>query len=64
MTIIEAQDLALDIRAETGVRTDVRQIGNGQWVVIWNNLFIWNAADWQRVKSVGDPGSVEEKVEQ
>jgi hypothetical protein len=51
MNIIEAQDLAIDIRLEVGGRTDVRQIGNGEWIVLYNyTVFVWNASDWSRYK--------------
>lgn len=51
MTILEAQDLAIDIRLQTGQHTDLRQIGNGEWVVWYNyTLFVWDAADWERIK--------------
>lgn len=54
MNIIEAQDLALDIRLESGARTDVRQIGNGEWIVMLNYFtFIWSPADWSRFKLEG-----------
>lgn len=54
MTIMEAQDLGSDIKRETGAHVEVRQIGNGEWVVLLNSTkYIWGADDWQRLKSEG-----------
>lgn len=50
MTKTEAQDLAFDIRAETGICTNLLQIGNGEWVVLVNRIFVWDAQDWEKVK--------------
>ena len=51
MTILEAQDLAIEIRYETNARVEVIQLGNGEWVVIVNTTtYIWSAADWEKVK--------------
>lgn len=50
MTRIEAQDLAFDIRTETGMRTNLLQIGNGEWVVLVNRMFVWSAQDWENAK--------------
>lgn len=51
MNIIEAQDLALEIRLEFGGRADLRQIGNGEWIVLYNyNIFIWSPPDWSLYK--------------
>jgi hypothetical protein len=51
MTILEAQDLAIEIRYETNARVETIQLGNGEWVVVVNTTkYIWSAADWERVK--------------
>jgi hypothetical protein len=51
MNVIEAQELALEIRQEASGRTDLRQIGNGEWTVLYNyTVFVWSLADWERYK--------------
>lgn len=51
---MEAQDLGDEIRHETGAHVEIRQIGNGEWVVFLDyRCFIWNAQDWERFKREG-----------
>lgn len=54
MTIVEAQDLGELIWHETGAHVDIRQIGNGEWVVYLSySKYIWNVQDWERFKREG-----------
>lgn len=57
MNMIEAQDLDMLIRDERRKKTSInlRQIGNGEWVVTINNhVYIWDAEDYERWKAEGE----------
>lgn len=51
MSLIEAQDLAELIKWESKAHTELKQLGNGEWVVIANNMFIWDLKDAELVKA-------------
>jgi hypothetical protein len=51
---MEAQDLGETIWYEVGQHVELRQIGNGEWVIFMNySKYIWDAQDWERVKREG-----------
>jgi hypothetical protein len=50
MTASEAAALLGIIEAQSCLKPETRQIGNGEFVVIVNKIWLWSLGDWEQCK--------------
>jgi hypothetical protein len=50
MTNIEAATLLGMIEGQSRLSPHLYQIGNGEWVIIVNTVWLWRCRDWDELK--------------